>query len=79
MGKPIHLLAKLTVKIVAKSSTNKMNSFNLSVVFGPTLLHDSKISYSDSAATNFICQTFIDHFPEIFTVSLTVICCNFLH
>lgn len=59
-------------KVAARSGDNMMNSRNLGVVFGPTILSPAPNSpAAASAATHTepviqVCQTMIDHYDEIF-------------
>ncbi|KAH3765422.1 RhoGAP domain protein [Pelomyxa schiedti] len=61
-----HLL-ELLAWIAASSDKNKMNSYNLAVVFGPTLLHNKEDNaMMQSSTINFVCQSLIDDYTQIF-------------
>jgi len=67
-----HVLAylfKFLVLVAQQAETNRMTAYNLSIVFGPSLLRPKEDTIETSLKSpkaNFVVQTFINHYARVF-------------
>eukprot|EP01106_Pelomyxa_sp_JSP_P003650 TRINITY_DN1550_c0_g2_i2.p1 TRINITY_DN1550_c0_g2~~TRINITY_DN1550_c0_g2_i2.p1 ORF type:complete len:115 (-),score=43.78 TRINITY_DN1550_c0_g2_i2:128-472(-) len=62
----LHFLMHFLIEVAAKSDVNKMTTFNLAIVFGPTLLHRPDDSILDSPPILTVCQSILENYSVIF-------------